>query len=173
MPHVFGEMNIGPFDGEGRGARLAKCIDTAGVPLGGWLSSYVATVRGGLFEYNSGVWYEVIDTEEGVAQVDGTYNDSAGNITSIVSSSRLYRNYLGFATADSSLDGWEVVNDGRSNTGIRLEFNLGAGEFLRPCLINRLIVALYNLLIWSYRDKAWLSFLLIGSRRYLKRVYLY
>ena len=34
VPHVFGEMNIGPFDGEGRGARLAKCIDTAGVPFG-------------------------------------------------------------------------------------------------------------------------------------------
>ena len=129
VPHVFGEMNTGPFDGEGRGARLAKCIDTAGVPLGGWLSSYVATVRGGLFEYNSGVWYEVGDTRNGEVQVDGTYDDSAGNITSIVNSSRKYRNYLGYATANSSLNGWEIVNDGRKGTSIGLEFNLESGEF--------------------------------------------
>lgn len=134
VPHVFGNMNIGPFDGKGLGARLAKCIDISNSSQGGFLASYIATTRNELFEYNAGAWYEVTSSENGLVLLDtatGTAmtDDSDGNITTILSSGRKYRNYPAFATTNSRLDGWEVLVDGRNDSSIELESNLASGQF--------------------------------------------
>ena len=133
VPHVFGSMDRGPFDGEGKGARLARCMDVSNSPHGGFLPGHEITTRGDMFEYNSGAWYQVVDKEDGLVTLDPSdgsmlTDDSDSNISTITSSKRLYRNYIAFPTTSNRLAGWEVLADGYANTSIQLASNLNVGE---------------------------------------------